>query len=71
MLNLDSGQALRMHISREAGTGKSRVSVALTYVSASWGRWDAISTVALTGIAALLIDGETVNSNFLIQSRSI
>ncbi len=37
----------------------------------SWGRPDAISTVAPTGIAAVLINGETEHSKFLIQSRSI
>ncbi len=40
MLMLDPGKALRMHISGEAGTGKSRVVEALKYLAASWGRPD-------------------------------
>ncbi len=60
-----------MHISGEAGTGKSRVVEALKYLSASWGRREAISTVATTGIAAVLFNGETVHSKLLVKSRSI
>ncbi len=71
MLKLDPGKPLRMHISGEAGTGKYRVVEALKYLAVSWRRPDAISTVAPTGIAAVLINGETVHSKFLIQSRSI
>ncbi len=60
-----------MHISGESGTGKSRVVEALKYLSASWGRPEAISTVAPTGIDAVLVYGGTVLSKFLIKAKSI
>ncbi len=60
-----------MHISGEAGTGKSRIIDALRYLSKSWGKPEAICTVAPTGIAAVLIDGETVHSKFLINAKTV
>lgn len=60
-----------MHISGEAGAGKSRVVEARNYLGTSWGRSDALSTVAPTRIAAVFINGESVHSEFLIQSRII
>ncbi len=37
LLQLNPGKPLRMHISEEVGTGKSRVVEALKYLSYSWG----------------------------------
>ncbi len=50
---------------------KSRVVENLKYLSYSWGKPDAIATVAPTGIAAVLVNGDTVHSKFLINSKSI
>lgn len=54
--------ALRMHIAGEEGTGKSRVIHAIRQLASSWARSEAVKTVATTGKAASLIDGETVHS---------
>ena len=56
------GKPLRMHIAGEGGTGKSRVIDALKYLSTAWGRPNAEVTIAPTGIAAVLVKGETVHS---------
>ena len=53
-----------MHIAGEGGTGKSRVVDALRYLSKSWGKPNGVVTVAPTGIAAVLIKGETAHSKF-------
>ncbi len=71
MLKLGPGKALRMHISGQAGAGQSSVVEALKCLAASWGSSHEIPTVVPKGIAAVLINGETVLSRFLIQSRSI
>ncbi len=71
LLQLGPGKQLRMLTSGEAGTGISRVVEALKYLALSWGRPDAISTVAPTGIGAVLIEGETAHSKLLIKSGSI
>ncbi len=71
LLKLDLDTPLRQYISGEAGSGKSSVVEALKYLAMSWGRPEAISTVAPTGIASVFISEETVHSKFLIQSRGI
>ncbi len=55
-----------MHLSGERGTGKSRVFEALLFLAAGWGQPDSIVTVALTRIAAALVNGETVHSKLQI-----
>ena len=59
-----SGKPLRMHLAGEGGTGKSRVIDALRYLGERWGRPNAVVTVAPTGIAAVLVKGETAHSKF-------
>ena len=58
------GKPLQMHIAGEGGTAKSRIIEALRYLRKAWRKPNAVVTVAPTGIAAVLIKGETVRSNF-------
>ncbi len=62
LLQHPPGNPLRMHLSGEGGTGKSRVVDALRFLAKGWGSPDSIVTVAPTGIAAVLVNGETVHS---------
>lgn len=66
------GKPLRMYIGGEGGTGKSRIVAALRYLAKHWGRPNAVQTVAPTGIAAVLIEGETAHSLLqLMTSRPL
>lgn len=67
---IDSGKPVRLHIGGEGGTGKSRVVQAIRELAASWTRPGAIQTVAQTGIAAALIQGETVHKFLRSNAQS-
>ena len=62
------GVPLRMYIGGVGGTGKSRIVEALRYLSRTWGQPNAVQIVASTGIAAVLIKGETVHRKLFLNT---
>ncbi|MEM1003564.1 MAG: hypothetical protein AAGH46_13035, partial [Bacteroidota bacterium] len=61
---------LRMYLGGEGGTGNSRVIKVLIYLSQSWGRPNAVQTIAPTGQAAVLTNGETAHSFLKLSNRN-
>lgn len=62
--NTKTFNPLRIYLGGEGGIGKSRVIKAKQYVSKSWGSPNAVRTVAHTGKAAFIVNGETLHSFF-------
>jgi hypothetical protein len=54
-------QQLISYIGGSAGSGKSAIISSLLLFAQSWGRRDTVETMSYTGIASILIDGETLH----------
>ena len=60
---------LRMMLSGEGGTGKSRVIHAIRALADAWSRPGAVRIASFTGLAAVLVEGETLHRMFGLAVR--